>query len=564
VAEALHRIEPLKHAIHCHLSQIADLSGADRVATVWVDEYGPGLIHPYVVLDQLCDEPRRQFSAEPLHEAWVLGVPGAYDRPPTSESSLPTALAVALGSDGTRAWFVIAESVLPRPLLDAKVRDRIMFLAGECASVVLHRDLDASRRRGPGGKTSAFAGWPILEDLDGREEDEVTSSRIARRFVVGRLVRMLVDDDLAVVPERVADQVRRARSELLAHDDSADEGEERARWHRVLDALEKPCLGVLAAELVELADGVEAEGHTHGALELYRCAYDIAGALGMPRQAVDAARLAGRLLRRQARWDEARHWFDVTREIADAAGLPDVAARALVGLAGIARETGNFPGARGGFSTALEKAEASGSGEVIALVHHSLLGLEHQAGDLPAALRHGWLALETYESEAGRTRCLAGLAGVLTDYGDLDAAEDAWAIVACSTEESYYQIFAHDGLAYLFALKGDSTRFESHAEQCDALGWESGPSSAKAEILHYRGLSYRALGQLDRAKEWLTRAVAFAEEHKYNRVLFKAEEALREIESQQALRAREVAPAAPRELREGLRAMRREAAGVGA
>jgi tetratricopeptide (TPR) repeat protein len=329
-----------------------------------------------------------------------------------------------------------------------------------------------------------------------------------------------------------------------------------------LDALEKGHHDSLASELVELADAVEAQGHTHGALELYACAYEIAAALGAPRHAVDAARLAGRLLRRQARWDEARHWFDLTREIADVADLPDVVARALVGLAGIAREMGNFPEARGGFRKALEKAEVSGSGEVIALVHHSLLGLEHQTGDLPAALWHGWLALGTYESEAGRTRCLAGLAGVLTDYGDLDAAEDAWAIVAYSSEERYYQVFAHDGLAYLFALKGDSKRFESHAEQCDALGWESGPSSAKAEILHYRGLSYRALGQLDCARDWLTRAIAYAEEHRYNRVLFKAEEALRAIESQQALTGQEPSPTAPFELREGLRAMRREAAGV--
>jgi hypothetical protein len=98
-----------------------------------------------------------------------------------------------------------------------------MFLAGECASVVLHRDLDVAAPAVAAGKAVGFAGWPILEDLDGREEDEVTSSRIARRFIVGRLVRMLVDDDLTVVLERVADQVRRARGELVAHDAPYDE-----------------------------------------------------------------------------------------------------------------------------------------------------------------------------------------------------------------------------------------------------------------------------------------------------------------------------------------------------
>ena len=564
LAEALHRLEPLKHAIHCHLAQIAELSGADRVATVWVDEYGPGLVHPYVVLDQLYDEPRRDFAAEPLHAAWELGVPGAHDRPVASGSSLPATLAIALGSDGTRAWFVIAESVLPRPVLDARVRDRIMFLAGECASIVLHRDLDASRGRGPaGGKASAFAGWPILDDLEGREEDEVTSARIARRFVVGRLVRMLVDDDLAVVPERVADQVRRARSELVAHDASADEHDEGARWHRVLDALEGSHHGILASELVELADTVEAQGHTHGALELYRCAYDIAGALGAPRQAVDAARLTGRLLRRQARWDEARHWFDVTREIADVAGLPDVAARALVGLAGIKKETGNLPAARETFRDALTWAERSQDRDAIALVHHGLLGLEQVAGNVEQGLAHGWIAVASYQDEQAKMRCLAGLAGALADYGDREAAEDAWSVVAQASNETYYRMYAHDALAYLSALRGDGKAFEVHARACDALDWESASRSAKSEILYYRGLSYRALGHHARADEWLRRAVVFAEEHTFGRVLFLAEEALRARPEHPTPDFEVPTPAAPRELREGLRAMRHELAGAG-
>jgi tetratricopeptide (TPR) repeat protein len=564
VAEALHRAEPLKRAVHCHLAQIAELSGADRVATVWVDEYGPGLIHPYVVLDQLFDEPRRDFSAEPLHEAWELGVPGTHDRPFTLGSSLPATLAVALGSDGTRAWFVIADSVLPRPVLDAQVRDRIMFLAGECASVVLHRDLDALRRLGPAGNASAFAGWPILEDLDGREDDEVTSARIARRFVVCRLVRMLVDDDLAVVPERVADQVRRARGELLAHDASSDEHDEGSRWHRVLDALEKGHHDSLASELVELADAVEAQGHTHGALELYACAYEIAAALGAPRHAVDAARLAGRLLRRQARWDEARHWFDLTREIADVADLPDVAARALVGLAGIKKETGNLPAARETLGAALKVANKSGDRDTIALVHHGLLGIEHAAGNLSEGLQHGWVAVATYVDSGGRMRCLASLAGALADFGDREAAEDAWTVVAHSSDERYYRIYAHDALAYLAALRRDTHAFEEQAGQCDALGWNTGPSSAKAEILYYRGLSYGALGKTKLAEEWLTRATAFAEENHYNQLLFRAEEALRALAQPSGEeRDRAATPAAPPEVRLGLRAMRQELMSAG-
>lgn len=569
LAEALHRIEPLRHALFSHLVEIADLTGADRVATVWVDEYGSGLIHPHVVLDQLFDRPRRHFATEPLHEAWELGVPAAHDRLAHGGTSVPTTLSVALGSDGTRAWFVVADSMFARPMLDRGVRDRVMFLAGECASVVLHRDLDASARRGAASQASNFAGWPILEDLEGREDDEVTSTRIARRFVVGRLVRMLVDDDLAVAHERMADQVRRARGELLGADTSADARglDEVVRCQRVLDALEAGSHEMLAAELVELGDVVEAQGHTQGALEIYRCAYAIAAGVGAVRPAVDAARLTGRVLRRQALWNEARGWFEATRAIAEAAGLPDVAAMALVGLGGIKKELGSLPAARETFEAALTVAERSGDRDTIALVHHGLLGVEQALGNVAQGLRHGWLAVATYASEEGRTRCMASIAAALLELGDHEAAEDAWSLVAHTTSEKYYLVYAHDALGHLSALKGDREGFARHAHRCDALGWESALPAAKAEILLFRGLSHRALGELEEAREWLSRAVRFAEDHSFNQTLFKAEAALGGLEREVGLAASPAtpaAPAAPREVREGLRAMRRELVGAGA
>jgi tetratricopeptide (TPR) repeat protein len=86
----------------------------------------------------------------------------------------------------------------------------------------------------------------------------------------------------------------------------------------------------------------------------------------------------------------------------------------------------------------------------------------------------------------------------------------------------------------------------------------------KAEILYYRGLSYRALGQLDRAASWLREALTFAEEHDYNRLIFRAEQALDSLGSSHAADEPERAsPAAPAEVREGLRAMRQELVTLG-
>ncbi len=562
LAEALCRVDRQKHAVFRHLTEIVDLTGADRVATVWVDEQGVDLVHPFALLDRLQDRPRRGFNIEPLREAWQLGVPSAHDRPAEMHPSIPTTLAVALGSDGTRAWFLVAESVSPRPRLDADVRDRVMFLAGECASILLHRDLDLIASAGSrAGAVTRFAGWPILEDLEGRESDEIEGRRIAQRFIVGRLVRKLLDDDLVVAPERLTEQVRRAREELSAAPLAKVTKLEAEKWSRVLGGLESGAMDALSADLVDLADTVEAQGHDHGALELYQCAYEVAASVLAARPAVNAARLMGRLLRRRADWAGAQKWFLATREIADLAGYRDIAAHALVGLAGIKKETGNLPAARAGFGEALVEAEHSGDRDTIALVHHGLLGLEQAAGNLDTALRHGWTAVATYENEAGRTRCMASLAGALIEYGDRDAAENAWLLVAHSTPERYYQLYANDALGHLAALRGDRAAFEARTRVADALDWESGSLSAKAEILYYRGLSYRALGEHDLAEEWLSRAVAFADEHGYNQVLFQAEKALAERPEIAATEAAP-SPAAPRELREGLRAMRQELVGV--
>ncbi|NIP60551.1 MAG: hypothetical protein GWM92_19410, partial [Gemmatimonadetes bacterium] len=48
----------------------------------------------------------------------------------------------------------------------------------------------------------------------------------------------------------------------------------------------------------------------------------------------------------------------------------------------------------------------------------------------------------------------------------------------------------------------------------------------RAEVLLFRGKSYRALGDEDRARTCLRKALHLAEEHQVNRVLFEAEKLL--------------------------------------
>jgi len=562
IAESLCGASESRLALLTHVADAAAVTGADRAAVVWVDEYNPGLVHPHVILDLRADRPRRSFASEPLREAWELGVPGAFDEPGTP--TVKSTLAVALGSDGTRAWFLVADSAASRAVLDQEVRERIMFLAGECSAVVMHRDLDATEAEPGDTETSArrFAGWPILKDMEGREADEGASRKIAQRFAVVRLARMLIDDDLMVSEDRVAEQVAAARREIATGD--FDECAEVGLWHRVLDAFEAIHFDDLCDSLTGLGAEVEADGHQHGALELYACAYDIAAAIGLPSQAIEAARFSGRLLRRLARWDESREWYLLAKDVASAVEDRTGLARTLAGLAVVHRERGNFPEARLGLLEALEVATASGDSGAVVAVYMDLVTLEQQADDVPRALEYGWRAVNMRQEQPERLRCLAVLGGALAEAREWSAAENAWTVVAYESRERYYLVYAWDALAYLAALRGDEEEFEARVARCDELDWESGQRAAAAEILYYRGLSYRALGRLSEAGEWLTRAINFAEQHGFNRTLVAAEKARASLERPEQIPAAEPAVIASEELRSGLREMKAVAVGAGA
>ena len=255
----------------------------------------------------------------------------------------------------------------------------------------------------------------------------------------------------------------------------------------------------------------------------------------------------------------------LAKDVALAVGDETGVARSVTGLSVIHRERGNLPAARSGLLEALELATAGGDSSTLVTVYGELVTLEKQSDDLPRALEYAWRAVGTRQERSERLRSVAVLGGMLADASEWSAAEDAWTVVAYLSREKYYLIYAWDALAYLAALRGDETAFELRAARCDALGWEeSGQRAAAAEILHYRGLSYRALGRLDEADEWLARAIDFAELHGFNRTLFAAEEARKSLECREQIPAAEPAVATSAELRIGLREMKTEAIGAGA
>jgi len=560
LARVIHGRHPERAALLAHFAEIADLTGADRVAAVWIDDYVSTLLHTHLVFDRLSDRPRRGFDHVPLHRAWDFGVPGAYDQAADSEASGSSTFAIALGSDGARSWFIVSDSVLGRTRLLPDHRDRLMFLAGACASIVLHRDLiEATPQVDP---SLSFPGWPILQDLEGHEDDPARRTLIERRFQVGRLARLLLDEDLALPAERRGQLCDRAAGELEEGTDV--EPRELESLRHFLEGFRALDLDMLGQALVSLAAHAERLDHILGALDLYDCAYEIGAAIGDVEVCIAAARSRGRVLRRRAEWDEAVAAYGLALALAEAKEDYEMIARSCAGLAVIQKERGNLPAARKTFGEALEAANTAGDGDTIASIYHDLMGLEHAAGELAEAARCGWRAVNTYADPVGKTRCLMSFATVLKELGDWDAAEDAYTVVAQTADEVYYSVYAHDALAHMAALRGDEAAFEERAKACDALGWEDGPRWSKAEILYYRGLSLHLLGRLTEARQWLERAVRFAEMHEFNQKVFEAEDALKQVTADVLRSCDPVKPlsTAPPEVRAELRAMRDEVVGV--
>lgn len=538
--------------LYDHLVEFGSLVDADRVAVVWVDEYGSDLVHPHVIVDHISRPLRRDFPMEPLTRAWEAGVPGSYDEAGEGPAGCST-FAVALGSDGSRGWFIVADSIRGRPPVRTVARERCLYLAGECSAIVLHRDLD-----GPGDVRGGFAGWSILKDLEGFEDIAARTNVVERRFAVGRLAQILLDQDLVMSDAERTEAAERVRADLASQPVPTSE---QRLLGAAIDAYESGNLDGLASAILQMGEVAEAGNHINGALFCYSCAFDLAARSDALEVSIDAARFTGRVFRRKGFWEDADDWYGTALALSNVDELPAKQSLVLNGIATVHRDRGNLPVARATLEDALAAAHQSKDDEVTAAAYHALMGVEQLAGNLPEALDSGWTAIQMYRSDVGRTNCLTGLAALLKDMGDWQTAEDAFTVVAHTSDVYYYRIYAVDALSHLAALRGDEAAFEIRARQADALDWERGPENAKAEIMCYRGISYRLLGRTEQARAWLNRAMDFAAEHKFNQTVFRAEGELALLD-EPVVEERPAAAVAPSEVRSGLRSMREAVTGA--
>lgn len=553
------RPDAVRHGLAELLAEAKVLVAADRAAVLWLDEFGPMVPRAHVLFDLHAHPARREFDARSLQTAWRLGVPGLVDAPELSRGRVTpdaprSAVYVGLGSDGLRTWFLALDSVTPRAALDDEVRERLLHLAGRCTTLLLHREL-VPGDQGP-GRADGFTGWTVLADaeIEGAAED-----RITERFLVIRLVRAYLDDDLApdmgLMQERVSD----LRAEV-------GDSEEGPYWSAILDAAGAGDLWGLARAVVDAGVRAENLGELEGALEAFRSGYWVAALSGAGDVAVEAARFLARGLRRAGRWDDSERWYAHAAAVARAMDDPAGEALALDGQAATLRARGNMPDARRCLEEALTAAELSGDAHAVGSVNMHLMTFYHLAGQGSEAVLHGWTSVRAFETTRDQLRALVALAGILMDLGAVEVAEEAYAVALERVEESYFKAFALEGYAHAAALRGDREAYEVRYRDVLAEAWAAGGVDFQAQALLYRGRAYTALGEPELARQLFQEALAFAEERGLNAYVFQAEDGLRALDGAPTAEPERTHSAigaeALEEVRGGLGTLRRELTGA--
>lgn len=555
--------DPIRYRLALRLADLLHSVGGDRAAIVWTDEFGSLVPHPFVVLDLTSDTPRRGVDGRILRTAWERGLPGVVDHPDLPRRAVPeaprSAACVSLGSDGARTWFALVDAVVPRTPLSDEDRQTLLHLTGECAAVILHRDL-LDERSMP-GSADAFTGWSVLSDVD---ENPDAEERIGNRFLVLRLVRSLLDDDLTPDPESLSARIQALRTEF----DCVHDEEEVDLWRAVLDSAEQDDPAALAEAVLEMGLRAEDLGELEGALEAFRSSYWVAALGGAVDAAVDAARYLGRSHRRAGRWDDSELWYVRAAEVARTFDSRAGEALALDGRAATLRARGNMPAARQVLTDALYSAEESGDPHALGSVHQHLMTFHHLVGEGTEAVEHGWQSVMTFRTRRDRLRALVSLAGILLDLKAVDLAEQAYSLAVERVEEGYYRIFALEGYAHAAALKGAREEYEQRYRAVTGAGWAAGGVEFQAQALLYRGRAYQALHDYEEAEEWYEQALTFATKAGLNAYAFQAEDALARLAAARTSGSvEEAAPAALpartlAEVRGGLGALRQELASV--
>jgi hypothetical protein len=262
--------------------------------------------------------------------------------------------------------------------------------------------------------------------------------------------------------------------------------------------------------------------------------------------AIDAEMRLGYCMRVQDDWAGAESAYARAREIAVARGDVSKAMHARIGDAAVAFARGNLPVAEAILDAVIVEAAAPDHADIRSMALHDRALVAHWRGHYDQAARLAYGALALTRSLTARDRILADLANAFVQLGVLDVARDSYMVLASTAQEQYVRWLAMINLLEISALQTNEAVFESY--RADLIG-ERLPPFLLAQYHYYTAFGYHAFGKNGVALRSLERAGELAETHRYNQLVFQAEELAAAIKRGAAAEQRAARPA-PAELRD--------------
>jgi tetratricopeptide (TPR) repeat protein len=286
-----------------------------------------------------------------------------------------------------------------------------------------------------------------------------------------------------------------------------------------------------AASMVEMVVATQAVAEEQEMVGASALAYATLSALLCALGEPLPQRLRGNVLAQQGRasrqlgaMDLARGLYEDAVQIGYDCDALDIVAKGLLGLGVLSTTLGNHPAAVQHFERALLNAERVSEPELIRAAHQGMLNSCVAAGDLDAALVHGWNALRLSMAPEMRAEALMNMAEICRLADEHEAAMRAFAVAAEWTTRSHLRMHALTGsLQSAIAMERFS---EAHRllREIELVSPTVTDAYSIAQIGVDLAASLEKLGFRDAAVARLNSAMSIAVEHRFNKIVFRAEE----------------------------------------
>jgi tetratricopeptide (TPR) repeat protein len=224
--------------------------------------------------------------------------------------------------------------------------------------------------------------------------------------------------------------------------------------------------------------------------------------------------------------DRSREHYNQARTMGERSGNQVGVLRADIGFAKLSIVRGNFPQAQALLDGVIERAGDAGLAQVRSMALHDRAVIAQITGDHEGGIRFTYRALADAGSARERDRILADLASAFNELGLRASARDGYLILAATAQEQYTRWAASLNLMELASIEGSEPMFEAYRRELAPILL---PPVLAVHFEMICGQSYRRLGRLDVAESHLVRALALAEQHQANDVLFTIESELAEL-----------------------------------